>query len=153
MPSYPASRRSSRKREAQELDITPIMNVFVILVPFLLLTAVFAQTAMVDLNLPGTALDGAPDGAEALNLQVNILADGLRIDGNAGSLEPIPRRQDGTLDLAALAATLEQIRSEHISERSIIVAAASMIRYQAVVSVMDQCKHSGFVDISIGHTE
>lgn len=153
MPSYPASRRSSRRSEAQELDITPIMNVFVILVPFLLLTAVFAQTAMVDLNLPASASEDIGPSTEALNLQVSILADGFRIDGNAGSLEPIGLLEDGSYDLASLSATLDKIRSEHRAERSIIVAAAPTIRYQSVVTVMDHCKHSGFVDISIGHTQ
>ena len=51
-------RRAKRSREVNaDLNITAFMNLMVVLVPFLLITAVFSQVSILNLNLPGT---GAP---------------------------------------------------------------------------------------------
>ena len=49
--------RHRRNKEPAELQITAFMNLMVVLVPFLLITAVFSQMAVLDLNLPWT-VDG-----------------------------------------------------------------------------------------------
>ncbi|MCH7773164.1 MAG: biopolymer transporter ExbD, partial [Bacteroidetes bacterium] len=47
------SRRLNRRRHpAVELNITAFMNLMVVLVPFLLITAVFTHVTVLDLNLP-----------------------------------------------------------------------------------------------------
>ncbi len=51
-------KRIRRTKEVQaELNITAFMNLMVVLVPFLLITAVFSQVTILKLNLPG----GVPD--------------------------------------------------------------------------------------------
>ncbi|HSN50904.1 MAG TPA: biopolymer transporter ExbD, partial [Woeseiaceae bacterium] len=50
------SRKSGRRNvETAELNITAFMNLMVILVPFLLITAVFSRLAVLELNLPGSS--------------------------------------------------------------------------------------------------
>ena len=48
-----ASRRHRRK-DAGELNITAFMNLMVVLVPFLLITAVFSRLTILELNLPSS---------------------------------------------------------------------------------------------------
>ena len=50
-------RRGGRRYdgESTELNITAFMNLMVILVPFLLITAVFSRLAVLELNLPGSS--------------------------------------------------------------------------------------------------
>ncbi|MEM7805474.1 MAG: biopolymer transporter ExbD, partial [Pseudomonadota bacterium] len=48
-------RGGRRSLEATELNITAFMNLMVILVPFLLITAVFSRLAILELNLPGAS--------------------------------------------------------------------------------------------------
>jgi biopolymer transport protein ExbD len=51
-----ARRRGGHRRhnhDTAELNITAFMNLMVILVPFLLITAVFSRLAILELNLPG----------------------------------------------------------------------------------------------------
>ena len=52
-------RRGGRRQqqEAAELNITAFMNLMVILVPFLLITAVFSRLAILQLNLPGSSTE------------------------------------------------------------------------------------------------
>ncbi len=150
---FPASRRARNSRQPQEdLNITPIMNVFMILVPFLLLTAAFAQTAMVDLSLPVAADSDQQQEEEMidLNLRVSITAAGLRVEGTAASLELVPRLSSGAYDFDRLAEQLAQVRKSFPDERAVVVAASPTIRYQTVVQVMDRCKAAGFSDISVG---
>ena len=52
-------RRSRRNVETAELNITAFMNLMVILVPFLLITAVFSRLAILELNLPGSSTEPA----------------------------------------------------------------------------------------------
>ncbi|MBT8068417.1 MAG: biopolymer transporter ExbD, partial [Gammaproteobacteria bacterium] len=51
------SRRGGRhhRHDTAELNITAFMNLMVILVPFLLITAVFSRLAILELNLPGSS--------------------------------------------------------------------------------------------------
>ena len=51
------SRRGGRhhRNDTAELNITAFMNLMVILVPFLLITAVFSRLAILELNLPGSS--------------------------------------------------------------------------------------------------
>ena len=44
--------RRRRRTETPELEITAFMNLMVMLVPFLLITAVFSRLAIIELNLP-----------------------------------------------------------------------------------------------------
>ncbi len=155
-----ASRFNARSRRSpkdpDELNITPIMNVFMILVPFLLLTAVFAQNTMVDLSLPAasdpTEVEGM-DEQESVSLRVTVREDGYQIDGNVGALAPIPRHEEGPYDLEQLGLKLAEIKGVFPDERRVIVAATKAIRYQDVVHVLDQCKKSGFGEIAIGQPE
>jgi len=49
-------KRSRKTREVQsELNITAFMNLMVVLIPFLLITAVFSQVSILKMNLPGSA--------------------------------------------------------------------------------------------------
>ena len=47
-----ARERMIRHNEAAELDVTPFMNLMIVLVPVLLLSMVFTHTTVIDLNFP-----------------------------------------------------------------------------------------------------
>ena len=49
-----------RSSEPAELDMTTFLNLMVVLVPFLLITAVFSRITIVELSLPSSAGGGAP---------------------------------------------------------------------------------------------
>ena len=49
------------KQPAYEIDVTTFLNLMVVLIPFLLITAVFSQLTIVELNLPSAAGGPASD--------------------------------------------------------------------------------------------
>ena len=66
-------RRSARRQvEATELNITAFMNLMVILVPFLLITAVFSQRAILELNVPGASSEPAETPIETMQLEITV---------------------------------------------------------------------------------
>ncbi|HZD54071.1 MAG TPA: biopolymer transporter ExbD, partial [Woeseiaceae bacterium] len=63
------SRQTGRRNiETAELNITVFMNLMVILVPFLLITAVFSRLAVLELNLPGSAAQASEEEAPEFQL-------------------------------------------------------------------------------------
>ena len=89
-------RRVSRRRiRPEEMNITAFMNLMVILVPFLLITAVFTRLTVLDLNLPPSA--GAnTDAKQELQLEVIVRSDALEIG----------ERSRGVLDAGATSCCL-----------------------------------------------
>lgn len=82
------------EEEEQELDLAPIMNMVVILIPLLLLSVVFVQVAVINITAPklsmGPQTDTPPEeDKKPLNLTVTIAPNGFRIGAEGGNLAPI----------------------------------------------------------------
>jgi len=77
--------RSKRMaEEEQDLNLAPIMNMVVILIPLLLLSVVFVKVAVINITAPklsvGPPSDTPPeDDKKPLNLTVTVAPNGLRI--------------------------------------------------------------------------
>ena len=150
---YPASRRKRIKQQESELNITPIMNIFVLLIPFLLLTVVFAQTAIIGLSLPPSKKTTPSAALETplkqLTLTINITDQGFRIGGTGAILPLIPMVVDGEYDFDALRAQLIIVRQHYPGEKDIIINSAPEVLYKDIISVMDIGLAMGFRDIAL----
>jgi biopolymer transport protein ExbD len=83
------------KKTPAHLEITAFINLIVVLVPFLLSTAVFTRLAVIDLALPAQSSDAIfqLDKDKPLKLEIVIRHDGLQVqDRHGGSLTPIGDR-------------------------------------------------------------
>src|SRR5690606_12605624 len=65
-------RRTRRHQDVEELHITAFMNLMVVLVPFLLITAVFSRMSILELNLPGPSSEPVPLEEPQFNLEVIV---------------------------------------------------------------------------------
>ncbi|MEM6810470.1 MAG: biopolymer transporter ExbD, partial [Pseudomonadota bacterium] len=103
-------RGGRRSLEATELNITAFMNLMVILVPFLLITAVFSRLAILELNLPGASSEPAENPAETMQLEITVRAARIEVgDRNGGLLSRIDN-VDGEYDLDRLAEKLREVK-------------------------------------------
>lgn len=144
--------KSSPFAKAAEIDMVPMMNLFTVLVPILLLAAVFANITVLELEIPpagsGEAgVDRSPDTG-SLNLVVVVAEEGITVGGNGGFL-PTLLREEGTIDPERFASLLATVRSEYPDEARLTVASESGISYEEVVLVMDLCRESGFTEIGL----
>jgi biopolymer transport protein ExbD len=158
------SRRGGRRSnvDTAELNITAFMNLMVILVPFLLITAVFSRLAILELNLPGSSTE--PANPQELVFQLEVIVREGRIevgDRNVGAFGVYPNTVDG-YDYEALSAKLSEIKQRYPEKTDAAILLESNIAYDTLVQVMDrvriQEKIEGqrirrsdlFPDISIG---
>ena len=104
-------RRRLRRRhvhEPPEINITAFMNLMVILVPFLLITAVFSRVAVLELNMPGPSAATDEAVEEAFNLEVTIRVARIEVgDRRAGVLRSFEVK-DGVHDYAAIGAATDR---------------------------------------------
>jgi biopolymer transport protein ExbD len=129
--------RSRRRRaEADELNFTAFMNLMVVLVPFLLITAVFSRLTILQLNLPGDAA-AAQETEQVLNIEVIVRRDSIQIaDRGTGLLQALPSGPQG-YDLAGLTRYLQLIKQKYPDKTDATVLLEPDTAYDVVVQVMD----------------
>lgn len=133
--------RSRRRRSGDptELDITALMNLMVILVPFLLINAVFSRVAILQLNLPG-ASTGAANQIKELQLEVIIRKDSLEVgDRNVGVLNRLEKR-DGEYNLNALTKVIKEIKNNFPQKTDVTILAEANTDYDTLIQVMDRLR-------------
>ena len=76
------------KKEPPELNITTFLNLMVVLVPFLLITAVFSRITIMELSLPTG--EGSSDNKQKLSIEVIVRQKGLEIGNGKQVLARFP---------------------------------------------------------------
>ena len=134
--------RRLRKTPAH-LEITAFINLIVVLVPFLLSTAVFTRLAVIDLSLPAQSSDAVQklDADKPLHLEIVIRKDGLQVaDRYGGNVVPIgdsiPNLQSGP-DTKALAVLIQAIKAKFPQQDDATVLAEPNTSYETLVKVVD----------------
>ena len=155
-------RGSRRDSDTADLNITAFMNLMVILVPFLLITAVFSRLAVLELNLPGSSNEPLNPEEQTFQLEVTVRVTGIEVgDRNLGALGVYPNNDDG-YDYAALSTKLSDIKERYPEKTDASILLEADIRYDTLVQVMDRVRVAEkiendnvvrsdlFPDISIG---
>jgi len=129
-------RRSKRKKEDNEINLTPMLDVTFIMLIFFIVTASFVKESGIDVNRPGAA---TAERKERGNILVAISENGeIWID----------KRQ---VDLRAVRANIERLRAEN-PEGSVIIQADQNSKNGLLVKVMDAARLAGVSDVSIAAT-
>ena len=139
------------------------MNLMVILVPFLLITAVFSRLAILELNLPGSSTEPADPETQVFQLEVIVRKDKIEVgDRNQGLLGSYPNSGDGEYDYDALSVKLAELKKRYPSKTDASILLEADIEYDTLVQVMDRVRvnqdvvdgsivnNDLFPDISIG---
>lgn len=154
--------RHFHTKQPPELNITAFMNLMVVLVPFLLITAVFTRITILELNLPPPSGNNKPDESR-LALEVIVRNNAIVVqDRNKGPLRSFPNKTYD-YDTAALSSYLHTIKTrfEDITSASILLEPD--IPYETLILMMDTLRSADirqddgslartelFPDISIG---
>jgi biopolymer transport protein ExbD len=119
-----------------DLNIVPMIDMMVILVFFLIFTAVFSKTNILQLNLP--ASNTAPlDLPKGLKLEVIIRPSDLVInDRNSGPLKVLENTAGG-YDLENLSVFMRRIKSQYPQMTDATILPGPAVSYDTLVQVMD----------------
>jgi biopolymer transport protein ExbD len=119
-----------------DLNIVPMIDMMVILVFFLIFTAVFSKTNVLQLNLPAASTTPV-DLPKTLKLEVIIRPDELVVnDRNSGPLKTLPNTASG-LDLDGLSEFMRRVKSQFPDMTDATVLPSPATPYDTVVQVMD----------------
>lgn len=134
-------RRRINTQEA-ELDITSFMNLMIVLVPVLLLSLVFSQVRILNLQLPVTAQmqnQQAENELKALELVIN--SAGFVLNYPSGTLLKKFEKTEQGYNFPLLSKYLQDLKltfqQNNIEKKDILILLAQEVDYQTIVSAMD----------------
>ena len=154
--------------ESTEIDLTPYMNLLVVLAPFLLITAVFTRLAVLEIYLPPPAsaelMSKLPSPEEQLVLTISITEKGLVV-ANGNKIISFVQPTSKGHDLQTLSTVLQQIKARFPTVDNAIILSKPDIAYDELVQVMDATRvalvvsdgrktsYSLFPNISLGEIQ
>ena len=134
-----AMRRLERKhRRPAELMLVPMIDIFTVLVTFLLMTAVFSRTVILELKLPSQSTEFV-EPPPGLELEVLLRQDMVQVaDRKTGPLATFKRdSRDVPYDLAGLSAYLQTVKARYPDMTDATLLLEKDIPYDSLVQVMD----------------
>jgi biopolymer transport protein ExbD len=136
--NYSMRRLEQRHRKPAELLLVPMIDIFTVLVTFLLMTAVFSRTVILELKLPtqNAAFVEPPPG---LQLEVIVRNDRVQVADRVGGVLATFLRADpaGPYDVAKLSEYLQFVKSRYPALIDATVLLEKDIPYDSLVQVMD----------------
>jgi biopolymer transport protein ExbD len=126
-------------RQPEELLLVPMIDIFTVLVTFLLMTAVFSRTVVLQLNLPAaqTEFREPPPG---LQIEVMVRKDLLQVaDRNSGPLATLPNTPAG-YNYDGLTEYLKRIKAKFPEKTDATILLESDTPYDTLVQVMDRVR-------------
>jgi biopolymer transport protein ExbD len=132
------ARRHHYKRRVSntyDIDVTTFLNLMVVLIPFLLITAVFSRLTIVELNLPSSA-GGPSNGADSFRVEIIVREEGMEISNGTAIIATIPKKEE-EFDLDALSNMMVELKREYPDQESASVLMEARIPYDYLIQVMD----------------
>jgi biopolymer transport protein ExbD len=132
------TRRHHKRRGREEtpgLDVTTFLNLMVVLIPFLLISAVFSRVTIMELSVPASA------GESALNkpnytIEIIVRKAGLEI-ANGASVEAAIPKKDEQYDLDMLSKILKRLKERYPEKEDATVLMEPEIEYNYLIQIMD----------------
>jgi biopolymer transport protein ExbD len=137
--SYANKKLARHARRPAELLLVPMIDIFTVLVTFLLMTAVFSRTVILQMNLPAaqTEFREPPPG---LQIEVMVRKDLLQVaDRNTGPLATLPNTASGP-NYEGLTDYLKRVKAKFPEKTDASILLEPDTTYDTVVQVMDRVR-------------
>ena len=162
-----ATRRSStstRQVIQGDVDLTPIMCLFIILVPLLLVSAVFERLAALQVHLPEastiaeTEEEDKEEPTGIVELRLLVKKDGLGLEATLShdpSGEEMEIYEDirydfpmegDRYDLQKLLQSLQDVKKQYPRHEEIVFLVDDKVSYDIIVQAMDTCRREYYVE-------
>lgn len=149
------SRSRQRNSEEVDIDMVPIMNMFLVLIPFLLMSASFLHLKAINTSVPVLA-ESSENGSDAksiikVSVVVELERDGLHLSALSAELEEdmlnkwdirIPKNDQGEYPLLQMVQVLAEIKLAYPKSDTVIVIPDGSIVYDTIIQTMDMARNS-----------
>ena len=140
-----------RGKASPELDITSFLNLMVVLVPFLLISAVFSRVSILELSVP-TAAGGSEIVKPNFTVEVVVRKAGLELANGAQVVAALPK-EDDDYDLEKLSEMLVRLKKDYPKKEDATVLMEPDIEYDALIRVMDTVREADLFDEKSGERQ
>lgn len=130
-----------------DLEIMPLMNLFVAMIPMLLISAVFLNVTVIDMKAPPEAAGAKKTPKQSLALAVTIKDNYFIVEGRGLEKQVIARSKNDADE--KLAGTLLNIATRYPDNTDIMIISQPKTKYGDIVAVMDISRESGMPGVSL----
>lgn len=124
----------SRSRKPVGLNLVPMIDIFTVLVTFLLMTAVFSRITILQLDLPSSESTAA--APPPFRLEVIVREQGLELTNGNSLIATIPK-VNGDYDLKALSDLALALKRDYPTADDASVLLERTVAYDYLIQVMD----------------
>jgi len=134
-------RHHKLRARAVHLNIVSLIDIFAVLVFFLLVSASLAASRLnvFSLNLPSPDRTVTPQEQDKQPLTITLRKSGLSVTGSNGVRRQLPNTPEG-YNLQALSDLLVEVKKSDPSEQAITVLLEADVAYDNLVKVMDAAR-------------
>ena len=131
------------KHKEEDIDVTPLLNVMVVLVAFLIFSAVFSRISIQEIVLPTQGDGKAGPDTPQINIEVIVRKDGLEIGDGKNVTARIPN-VGMQYDTQRLSEHMLQFKQRYNDKQDVIILLEPDIEYETMIHVMDAVKIGEF---------
>ncbi|MDH5324551.1 MAG: biopolymer transporter ExbD [Gammaproteobacteria bacterium] len=135
--------------EAPELNITAFLNLMVILVPFLLITAVFSHMTVLELNLPPQKKQNPQQlqQKKEMNFELILRKDQIVVSETInGPIKTFEKTANG-FNMKEVSDLLLKIKSRFPDKKNITILLEPKVPYETLVQAMDASRAVRVVEV------
>jgi biopolymer transport protein ExbD len=140
----------SRDEEDPDINMIPVMNMFMVLIPFLLMSASFFDIKAINTSIPVHAdtpsKEAAPQKTQKITVVLEIKSNEIRIsalsdtpnDLQLSSMETVlPTMVGGQISVAAVADHLKSLKDRYPASDTMILIPDDEVSYHEIIRAMD----------------
>ena len=128
-----------REDKPAELDITTFLNLMVVLIPFLLVSAVFSRISIQELNLPTEAAGGAKLERPQVSIEVIVRKSMIQISDGTKVTATI-RNEADDYNIKELSVLLQDLKNKNPDVKEATLLVEPEIEYENLIHIMDAVK-------------
>jgi biopolymer transport protein ExbD len=153
--AFRPSQKRTRPSYILDLNLAPLLSLFVALIPMLLLTAMFQQVGIINLYLPtleeALLQEEQEDPGNDFTLAVAVTTTEISLMRDEEVL--LTEKIENGMKLEKLTEKLAELKKEVPDKRDVVLLLDSRIRYEMIIDIMDAVRVKGdeelFPDISL----
>jgi biopolymer transport protein ExbD len=126
---------ATRLKKPVELNLVPMIDIFTVLVTFLLMTAVFSRITILQLDLPSSNASSAGT-PPAFRLEVIVRHEGFELTNGTKLIATLPK-VDGAYDFKALTSLAVALKQEYPDANDASVLLERDVQYDYLIQAMD----------------
>ncbi|HRH78157.1 MAG TPA: biopolymer transporter ExbD [Cellvibrionaceae bacterium] len=137
--------RKNRLEQVAEIDVTTFMNLMVILVPFLLVTAVFSRMTVLQLQLPSKDAESGAAAPVDIQLQLELTPQAWILRSNDTDEITRLNAPQNVSEWRRFEEALVEIKSRFPTEKAITLFFDRQVPYKSMLEVMDHVRQTQIV--------